>query len=112
MASPLFERRRGHAGFIHQHIHPSARLASWPVLEAHAQRAGLAVRSIAVSSPDAAQTLKCWRERFNGAWPQLAQLGLDQRFRRLWYFYLAYCEAGYRAGATALVRALIEPCSR
>ena len=33
-----------------------------------------------------------------GAWPQLAPLGFDERFKRLWEFYLAYCEAGFRAG--------------
>jgi cyclopropane-fatty-acyl-phospholipid synthase len=108
VADPLFERHREQSDFIRRHIHPTARLASWRILETHARRAGLVVRSSAISSDDYAQTLKCWRQRFNDAWPQLARLGLDRRFRRLWNFYLAYCEAGYRARRTALVQAQIE----
>ena len=63
------------------------------------------MRASVIHSADYAQTLKCWRERFNVAWPELARLGLDRRFQRLWNFYLAYCEAGYRSGKTALVQA-------
>jgi len=98
-------RPRQPGGFVRTHIHPTAQLAPWPVLEQHARRAGLDVRASVIHSADYAQTLKCWRERFNAAWPELARLGLDRRFQRLWNFYLAYCEAGYRSGKTALVQA-------
>ena len=43
-----------------------------------------------------------------GAWPQVAALGFDERFRRLWRFYLAYCEAGFRSGATDVYQFLLE----
>ena len=49
--------------------------------------------------PDYARTLAEWRRRFDAAWQQLAPLGFDERFRRLWKYYLAYCEAGFRSGA-------------
>ena len=45
-----------------------------------------------------ARTLHLWRERFNQEWPQIHQLGFDETFRRMWEFYLAYCEAGFRTG--------------
>jgi len=45
-----------------------------------------------------ARTLHLWRERFNEQWPQISQLGFDETFRRMWEFYLAYCEAGFRTG--------------
>ncbi|MEP7016552.1 MAG: cyclopropane-fatty-acyl-phospholipid synthase family protein [Actinomycetota bacterium] len=45
-----------------------------------------------------ARTLHLWRERFNEQWPQIHQLGFDETFRRMWEFYLAYCEAGFRSG--------------
>ena len=45
-----------------------------------------------------ARTLHLWRERFNEQWPQIHQLGFDETFRRMWEFYLAYCEAGFRTG--------------
>ena len=45
-----------------------------------------------------ARTLHLWRERFNEQWPLIHQLGFDETFRRMWEFYLAYCEAGFRTG--------------
>jgi cyclopropane-fatty-acyl-phospholipid synthase len=45
-----------------------------------------------------ARTLHLWRERFHKQWPRIHQLGFDETFRRMWEFYLAYCEAGFRVG--------------
>ncbi len=45
-----------------------------------------------------ARTLHLWRERFAQQWPRIHQLGFDETFRRMWEFYLAYCEAGFRVG--------------
>ena len=45
-----------------------------------------------------ARTLHLWRQRFNEQWPLIHQLGFDETFRRMWEFYLAYCEAGFRTG--------------
>jgi cyclopropane-fatty-acyl-phospholipid synthase len=45
-----------------------------------------------------ARTLHLWRERFNEQWPRVHLLGFDETFRRMWEFYLAYCEAGFRTG--------------
>jgi hypothetical protein len=45
-----------------------------------------------------AHTLRLWRSRFLASWPQVNALGFDDTFRRMWEFYLAYCEAGFRAG--------------
>ena len=46
-----------------------------------------------------AHTLRLWRERFLANWVEVEALGFDDAFRRMWEFYLAYCEAGFRAGA-------------
>ena len=46
--------------------------------------------------PSYALTLKAWRERFNTKLPQVRALGYDERFIRMWDFYLAYCEGGFR----------------
>ena len=43
-------------------------------------------------------TLVEWRRRFEAAWPAIAALGYDDAFRRLWEYYLCYCEAGFRSG--------------
>jgi cyclopropane-fatty-acyl-phospholipid synthase len=45
-----------------------------------------------------AKTLATWRNNFREAWPNLMPLGFDDRFRRLWEYYLAYCEAGFLSG--------------
>jgi len=45
-----------------------------------------------------ADTLAVWRRRFIAAWDRIAALGFDERFKRLWTYYLAYCEGGFRAG--------------
>jgi cyclopropane-fatty-acyl-phospholipid synthase len=45
-----------------------------------------------------AETLRRWRERFDSNAQRIDQLGFDRTFRRMWHFYLAYCEAGFRAG--------------
>ncbi|WP_075180791.1 cyclopropane-fatty-acyl-phospholipid synthase family protein [Pantoea sp. 1.19] len=47
--------------------------------------------------PDYARTLNVWQRRFEQAWPQLRQMGFDERFRRMWCFYLSYCEGGFIA---------------
>jgi len=46
-----------------------------------------------------ARTLRQWRDRFLAAWHQIEPLGFDDRFRRMWEMYLAYCEGGFRAEA-------------
>ncbi|WP_168394281.1 SAM-dependent methyltransferase [Erwinia amylovora] len=57
---------------------------------------------------DYARTLQCWRQRFDHAWPQLAQGRFDERFRRMWLFYLCYCEAGFRARTIGTVQLTLQ----
>ena len=51
--------------------------------------------------------LRRWRERFHAAWPRLAASGLDQRFRRLWDYYLGYCEGGFRERVIGVVQLVL-----
>ena len=46
---------------------------------------------------DYARTLAEWRHRFWSTWPTISTLGFDDRFRKMWEFYLHYCEAGFRS---------------
>jgi len=39
--------------------------------------------------------LELWRQRFDASWDQIQGLGLNERFRRIWHYYLAYCQAGF-----------------
>jgi cyclopropane-fatty-acyl-phospholipid synthase len=105
IADVRFERYRRGTDFIQQYIFPGGMLASPTVLQAQARRAGLAVRSVHNFGPDYAETLQRWTQRFNQAWSELrTHGGFDARFKRLWNFYLAYCEAGFRAGSTDVLQ--------
>lgn len=73
-------------------------------LKAETTRAGLAWTGIARFGRDYADTLAAWRRTFEGAWEDIRRLGFDERFRRLWQFYLAYCDAGFRTGRTDVVQ--------
>jgi cyclopropane-fatty-acyl-phospholipid synthase len=79
-------------------------LASPSVFAHHARTAGLNVLSIEKFGADYAETLERWQQRFNQAWQDIQASGLDARFKRLWNFYLSYCEAGFRAGTTDVMR--------
>ena len=66
--------------------------------------AGLPWTGVVRFGQDYADTLAEWGRRFESAWEEIAQLGFDQRFRKLWRFYLSYCEAGFRTERTNVVQ--------
>jgi len=68
-------------------------------LSSQIERAGLAVESVETFAASYALTLRAWRERFDAAWPRIEAQGFAPRFKRMWDYYLSYCEAGFRAGA-------------
>jgi cyclopropane-fatty-acyl-phospholipid synthase len=90
--------RRG-TDFIQRHIFPGGMLPSPSRLRAEIDRAGLAVDTVETFGASYALTLQHWRERFEKAWPDIAAQGFPPRFKRLWDYYLCYCEAGFRAAA-------------
>ena len=100
MADKYFDAYRSKADFIQRYIFPGGCLLSPANLREQAQGSGLRWCGDRGYGGDYARTLADWRERFLTAWPQIEPLGFDQRFRRMWEYYLAYCEAGFRAGFT------------
>ena len=100
----LFARYRRGTDFIQQYIFPGGMLPSRQAFRAAAARQGLQVTDEFGFGPDYARTLAVWRETFELQWPRIAALGFDETFRRLWRFYLAYCEAGFRAGSIDVVQ--------
>lgn len=93
-----FEHYRRNPDFIQKHIFPGGFLPSKPALEAQIDEAGLRVVERQSFGLSYAKTLAEWRSRFLSRWPEVAALGFDDRFRRLWDYYLAYCEAGFAEG--------------
>ena len=94
----LFHSYRKGADFIQRYIFPGGMLPSPSALKDQVARAGLTWVGNLDFGLDYAETLKLWRQRFRAAWPDIQPLGFDERFRRMWEYYLAYCEAGFRAG--------------
>ncbi len=100
----LFSSYRRGTDFIQQYIFPGGMLPSRSAFRSAAARQGLAVVDEYAFGPDYARTLAEWRQSFETHWPRIAELGFDETFRRLWRFYLCYCEAGFLAGNIDVVQ--------
>ncbi|MEM9626793.1 MAG: cyclopropane-fatty-acyl-phospholipid synthase family protein [Pseudomonadota bacterium] len=100
IADSYYETYRRSADFIQRHVFPGGMLPSPAILQEQMQRAGLQKLSETTFGLDYARTLAAWNQRFQAAWPEMLHLGFDQRFKRLWQYYLAYCEAGFKVGWT------------
>jgi cyclopropane-fatty-acyl-phospholipid synthase len=94
-----YESYRKNADFIQKYVFPGGFLPSDSALTAEIRRAGLALSKVEHFGRSYARTLAEWRNRFRAAWPSIAPLGFDQRFQRLWDYYLSYCEAGFEEGS-------------
>ncbi len=102
----LFDNYRTGADFIQRHIFPGGMLPSPRHLKAQIARAGLSEVGTHWFGQDYAETLARWNRAFQSAWPRIVQSTrlqtrpCDLNFKRMWEYYLAYCETGFRAGWT------------
>lgn len=85
-------------GWIHKYIFPGGLIPSVEAIAEHAAAAGLRVTADRSLGADYARTLRLWRERFLARGEEVRRLGFDDRFAKVWEFYLAYSEAGFRSG--------------
>jgi cyclopropane-fatty-acyl-phospholipid synthase len=99
-----FQRYRGGSDFIQQYIFPGGMLPPPAILTRLIREAGLRDTDRFAFGADYARTLQLWRERFDLRLADVGALGLDEPFQRLWRFYLAYCEAGFRHGRTDVMQ--------
>lgn len=93
-----FAGYRNGVDFIQRYIFPGGMLLTKQIMGEQAQKAGLLLEKMECFGQSYAQTLALWRDRFEAAWPRIAPLGFDERFRRMWNLYLSYCEAGFAEG--------------
>nr|WP_315261796.1 cyclopropane-fatty-acyl-phospholipid synthase family protein [uncultured Limnohabitans sp.] len=106
----LFDRYVKSTDFIQQYIFPGGCLPCPREFRAHAERAGLKVIDELAFGLDYAETLRRWRHQFMADKAQVLQLGFDERFVRIWEFYLAYCEAAFEQNNTDVVQyTLVKP---
>lgn len=94
-----FASYRRSADFIQRYVFPGGMLPSASVFQSHAENAGLSVSDSFFFGQSYAHTMAEWHKRFADAWPSIEKIGFDERFRRLWEYYLAYCRAGFQTGA-------------
>ena len=92
-----FDAYRRAPDFIQRYVFPGGMLPTAEILNRLGIERGLKQIGERIFAQDYARTLAEWRTRFLASWEKIAPLGFDERFRRLWSFYLHYCEAGFRS---------------
>ncbi|MBI3517087.1 MAG: class I SAM-dependent methyltransferase [Proteobacteria bacterium] len=90
---------RSSPDFIQRYVFPGGMLPTPSHLRREVARTGLRWLDDQGYGADYVRTLRLWRDRFETMWPEIAPLGFDERFRRLWRYYLCYCEAGFAFGS-------------
>lgn len=104
IADQHFASYRNGRDFIQRYIFPGGMLPSPKALREQIARANLQLREQASFGNDYATTLQRWYDRFHQSWPEIERLGFDGRFRRMWSYYLAYCESGFISQNTDVVQ--------
>lgn len=94
-----FEAYRRSPDFIQKYIFPGGMLPTTKIIERQTAAAGLQLVANEFFGAGYARTLEEWQLRFQNAWPTIEPLGFDERFKRTWEYYLAYCQAGFETGA-------------
>lgn len=89
---------RNGVDFIQKYIFPGGMLPAPTVLRDQIRNAGLEVTQSVEFGESYSETLRRWHEVFNDRWDEISQLGFDDRFRRMWNFYLASCAGAFRGG--------------
>lgn len=108
IADELFERYRKGTDFIQQYVFPGGMLPSPQVFTRMAGECGLTVTREFSFGADYADTLAAWRSAFHASLDAVREQGFDERFVRTWDFYLAYCEAAFRARNTSVMHFTLE----
>lgn len=95
--------------FIRRFVFPNGFLPSVGAIERSVRRvSSMRITDVTDLTPHYAETLRRWRETFDARIDDVARLGLDERFQRLWRFYFAYCEGGFREHHVRVVQLTLE----
>ena len=93
-----YERQRRSSNWIQKYIFPGGLLPSLAAIDRATERTALLISGVRDIAPSYARTLREWRTRFMGNVAAVRELGFDDRFVRMWEFYLALSEAGFATG--------------
>jgi len=94
--------------YIQRYIFPGGICPSPTEIKKAAAQAGLSFQGVDYFGQSYADTLAAWHRRFSDKWEQIRLLGFDERFKRMWKFYLSYCEAGFATGRTDVGQFMLE----
>ena len=100
----LFDRYRSSEDFIQKYIFPGGFLPSMDFMKHLIKKNQLNLLKINSYPDDYAKTLNIWKENFFKTWDNISPLGFDETFKRMWEFYLSYCEAGFKARNINLIQ--------
>jgi len=103
-----FDGYRRNPDFIQRHVFPGGMLPTRDLLVQGLEAAGLRVEAETALGSHYARTLAYWQQRFVAQADAAAAQGFDMRFRRLWRYYLAYCEAGFLTDRLDLLRLTLK----
>ncbi len=98
-----------HPDFVRRYIFPGGQVPSPSVLHDLASEHGFVWREDRGFGASYTRTLAGWLEAFDAAWPSIERMGFDERFRRMWRYYLAYCGAGFASGRTDVRQIVLDP---
>ncbi len=100
----LFDRYKTKEDFIQKYIFPGGFLPSKKKLYDLSQNNGLAINQYNSYGIHYSNTLKIWRDEFFKKWEEISKQGFDNKFKRMWHFYLSYCEAGFKSKNIDLIQ--------
>ena len=100
----LFGRYKTKQDFIQKYIFPGGFLPSKKSLYSHSSSIGLSIEKYDSYGFHYSNTLKLWRDEFLNKWDQISKQGFDLNFKRMWNFYLSYCEAGFKSKNIDLIQ--------
>ena len=100
----LFDRYKNKQDFIQKYIFPGGFLPNKNTINKLVSKNGLSVNSYISYANHYADTLAIWRDEFNLKWSLIKDQGFDLTFKRMWEFYLSYCEAGFKSKNIDLIQ--------
>jgi cyclopropane-fatty-acyl-phospholipid synthase len=103
-----FEQYRSNPDFIQTYIFPGGMLPTPDKFKEQAVGAGLTVSDEEAFGLGYARTLREWGSKFHQRWEDIAPLGFDKRFQRMWHYYLTYCEGGFRGNSIDVYQFVLE----
>ena len=104
----LFDRYKNKEDFIQKYIFPGGFLPNKNSINKYISDNGLTIKSYESYADHYSNTLSIWRDEFNKKWNQIKHQGFDLTFKRMWEFYLCYCEAGFKSKNIDLIQFSIQ----